>query len=100
MPAVPIDANERDEILALISKNPEAGFAEIARHVDRGRSTISREVTRNGRQPGVGQPRRVGAHTRRRRPKQSVLAVNTCLRERVIKLVKKGNSPRATGAPH
>ncbi|MEZ5381610.1 MAG: IS30 family transposase [Microthrixaceae bacterium] len=74
-------------------------FAGIARELERDRSTISREVTRNGgrhtyRPSTAGH----GAATRRRRPKVPLLALDSPLRTRVVGLVSKGFSPVATAA--
>ncbi len=97
MAVVPLDGIEREEIFAFVTRKPSASFAEIGRHVGRCRSTISREVTRNGGRaayrPGAATNR---AAAQRRRPKPGRLGTDNRLRARVIELVKAGNSPWAT----
>ena len=48
MPRNPLAANERDYIHERLSANRATTYTEIARELDRHRSKISREVTRNG----------------------------------------------------
>lgn len=99
MPRHAITAEERDCIHECLSADRDVAYAYIARELERARSTISREVTRNGgrneyRPPTAGD----AAEARRRRPKTPVLAVEGPLRTMVIGLVSKGFSPVATAA--
>ncbi len=91
--------DERDFIHECLSADRTVAFAVVARDLECHRSTISREVTRNGGRHGY-RPSTAGnaAATLRRRPKTLVLAVEGPLRDLVIELVSKGYSPVATAA--
>ena len=99
MPRHAITAEERDHIHECLSADRDVAYAYIAREIERARSTISREVTRNGGRDAY-RPSTAGdaAEARRRRPKTPVLAVEGPLRTMVIGLVSKGFSPVATAA--
>ena len=99
MPLHALTANERDYIHECLSIDVVAVFAEIARELERDRSTISREVARNGGRhsyrPSTADD---AAAVRRRRPKTPILSVESTLRDKVIELVSTGFSPVATAA--
>ena len=99
MPRNPITADERDFIHECLSVDRAVSFAVVARELDRHRSTISREVARNGGRHAY-RPSTAGdaATARRRRPKSSILSIEGTLRDVVIELLGEGFSPVATAA--
>ena len=99
MPRNPIASDERDFIHECLSVDSEVAYAEIARELERDRSSISREVTRNGGRHAY-RPSTAGdaATVRRRRPKTPVLSLEGALRYKVIELLGEGFSPVATAA--
>ena len=86
--------SEREEIRAELSANPAVPFAVIARRLGRCRSTISREIDRNG---GRDNYRAGTADVRatlcRSRPKEPKLVADLDLRSSVTSLLKAGHSP-------
>ncbi len=48
MASNPLSSRERDEIATCLSSDPEISWAELGRYLDRHRTTLSREVARNG----------------------------------------------------
>ncbi|MFZ2548537.1 MAG: IS30 family transposase [Candidatus Microthrix subdominans] len=99
MPRKPLTADERDHIHERLSVDRSVPYAEVARELGRHRSTISREVTRNGGRNAY-RPSVAGdaAASRRRRPKTLLFAVESPLRARVIELLSEGYSPVAAAA--
>ena len=100
MPRKPLTADARDQAHERLSVDRGVVYAEVAREPGRHRSTISREVTRNGGRSAYRPSTAAGdaAATRRRRPKTPVLAGESPLRTRVIELLSGGYSPVATAA--
>jgi IS30 family transposase len=77
MPRKPLTADERDHIHERLSVDRYVPHAEVARELGRHRSTISREVTRNGGRHAY-RPSAAGdaAASRRHRPKHLILAAD------------------------
>jgi len=92
MPANPLSALDREEIRAGIERGD--GDAVIARRVDRDRSTIGREIDRNGgRDTYRATTAQARAVTCRARPKTSKLAADASLSWQVTKRLLAGDSP-------
>jgi len=99
MPGEPLTLLEREEIAFALFEDREASWAEIGRRVCRHPTTVAREVTgrggRSGYRPAVAQHAAVRA---RRRPRLSILAVPSGIRDRVAGELKQGRSPVAIWA--
>ena len=95
----PLSASERDDIAALLSRDPEITWAEIGRELGRDPTAIAREVKRNGGRaayrPSAAQER---CDRQRRRPRPVRLTAGDPLRERVIEELSEGRSPEAIWA--
>jgi IS30 family transposase len=92
MPAEPLTAHEREEIRAGIERGESD--SDVARRLGRHRSTIGREVARNG---GRDAYTATAAHTRaqaqRARPKTPLLAADPALAAHVEARLKAKDSP-------
>ena len=94
-----LTASEREDIHTLLTVDPDMSWAEIGRNLDRDRTTISREVNRNG---GRGNYRAATAQDRcdrsRRRAGPRRLEPGDPHRDRVIDELTLGRSPYAIWA--
>ena len=99
MPGRPLSLPEREEIKVALIENPQVPWARIAERVGRHRTTISRDVARNGGRdryrPAVACQR---ALTCRGRPRARRLEVAGELRTRVTEELRAGRSPVAIWA--
>lgn len=99
MPGKALSSRERDDIAELLRDDPDSSWARIGRETGRHPTTIAREVKGNGGRRGY-RPASAdrNAVLARRRPKEPMWAVNTVLRERIIKELRLGRSPVAIWA--
>ena len=99
MPGVPLLLSEREEIRVALEADPDVSFAEVARRIGRDRSTVSREVARNGGREAYRAAAAQGrAEQRRKRPRRWCLCADEALRERVTNELRAGRSPAAIAA--
>ncbi|MFV0308585.1 MAG: IS30 family transposase [Desertimonas sp.] len=99
MPGAPLSLPEREEIFFALTENPDGGWAEIVRRVERHPTRIAREVTvnggRHGYRPATAQAR---CDQARRRPRPRRLSTPGPLRDRVTAELCLGRSPVAVVA--
>lgn len=99
MPDAPLSLYEREEISIGLIEHRDMSWAELARRIGRHRTTIAREVARNGGRdryrPAVAERR---AEQARRRCRPRLLEAPGPVRERVIAELKLGRSPVAIWA--
>ena len=96
MPGTPLSSRDRDEIHHALTANPEAGWAEIGRLVERHPTTIMREVDSNG---GRTRYRPAAADKRatkcRLRPRARLATMPFEVRTRIESELRLGRSPVA-----
>lgn len=91
-----LSIDDRQEVARFLARDPDVSWTQLGACLGRHRSTIAREVSRNG---GRAAYRPVTAHTRAvslRSGRMPVLAVDTGLAARVTARLQAGYSPAGT----